>query len=249
MALDVIDLKQFYGSRLGRIALDSILGAVQARWSDLRGLSVMGLGYAIPYLDPLSDHAERCFALMPGRQGVTAWPAGGLSAVGLADPLDLPLRDSVVDRLLVVHALEVSEDSHAMMDELWRVLAPGGHLIVVAPNRSGSWARRDSTPFGHGQPYSRGQLTALLRQSLFTPIHWSEALHIPPLGSSLMLRLAPTVERIGNGLGLPFAGVHIIEATKQLYRPVLARRAARIGVAQPVLVPSVGRLHGHDRHG
>jgi len=245
MALDVIDLKQFYGSRLGAIAQGSILAAIEARWGNLGGLSILALGYGLPYLDRLGQQAERALALMPGRQGVTAWPPGGLSAVGLVDPLDLPLRDSVVDRLLVVHALEVSEDAHALMDECWRILAPGGHLIVVAPNRSGSWSRRDSTPFGSGQPYSRGQLTHLMRQSLFTPIHWTEALHIPPLRSGLALRFAPTIERIGTALSLPFAGVHIIEATKQLYRPLPARRASRIGAQlQPVLVPSVGRSNG-----
>lgn len=242
MALDVIDLRQFYTSPLGQLARRSVLSAIQSRWESLSGLSVCGIGYATPYLDPLREQAERTIALMPGRQGITAWPMDGLSAVGLVDPLELPLRDAVIDRMLLVHALEMSEDAHTMMEEIWRVLAPGGHLIVVAPNRRGTWARRDSTPFGYGLPYSRGQLTALLRQSMFTPIHWSEALHIPPVQSGLILRCAPVVERIATALSLPFAGVHIIEATKQLYRPILARRTSRIGARlQPVLVPSVGR--------
>ena len=30
-----------------------------------------------------------------------------------------------------------------MMRELWRVLADGGRMIVVAPNRRGLWARFD----------------------------------------------------------------------------------------------------------
>lgn len=242
MALDVIDLRQFYSSPLGQLARRSVLSAIQSRWGNLSGLSVCGIGYATPYLDPLRAEAERTIALMPGRQGITAWPMDGLSAVGLVDPLELPLRDAVIDRMLLVHALEMSEDAHTMMEEIWRVLAPGGHLIVVAPNRRGTWARRDSTPFGYGLPYSRGQLTALLRQSMFTPIHWSEALHIPPVQSGLILRCAPVFERVAKALSLPFAGVHIIEATKQLYRPILARRTSRIGARlQPALIPSVGR--------
>lgn len=242
MALDVIDLKQFYSSPLGEIARRSILSAIESRWDNLHGLCVLGLGYPLPYLEPLRDRAERTIALMPGRMGVTPWPADGLSATGLVEPAELPLRDAVVDRLLVVHALEMSEDAHALMDELWRVLTPGGRMIVVAPNRRGGWARKDSTPFGHGLPYSRQQLTSLMRQSLFTPVHWTEALHIPPVRSGLLMRCAGMFETIGNRLNLPLAGVHVIEATKQLYRPVLARKAARAGAAlQPVLVPSVGR--------
>jgi SAM-dependent methyltransferase len=239
MALDVIDLRQFYASPLGRIAQEAIAAAVAARWSPVSGLAVLGLGYAPPYLEPIRDEAERAIALMPGRLGVLAWPEGALSATGLVDPLELPLRDAVIDRLLVVHALEISEDAHALLEELWRVLTPGGHMILVAPNRRGGWARRDSTPFGYGQPYSRTQITALLRQALFTPVHWQEALYFPPSRSSLMVSLAPTLERLGTFLKLPFAGVHIVEATKQLYRPVIAGRRARAGARlEPVLVPS-----------
>lgn len=242
MALDVIDLRQFYSSPLGAFARRAILGAISARWDNLHGMAVLGIGFAPPYLDPFREQAERTIALMPGRQGILAWPAGGLSSVGLVDPLELPLRDAVVDRLLVVHALEMSEDALSLMEELWRVLTPGGHMIVVAPNRRGAWSRRDSTPFGHGQPYSRGQLTTLLRNALFTPVHWTEALYFPPVRSTLMLKVAPMVERLGTLFKLPLAGVHVIEASKQLYRPVLARRSARAGARlQPVLVPSVGR--------
>lgn len=239
MALDVIDLKQFYSSPLGEIARRSVLSAIGSRWDNLHGLCVLGLGYPLPYLEPIRDSAERTIALMPGRMGVTAWPADGLSATGLVEPAELPLRDAVVDRLLVVHALEMSEDAHALMDELWRVLTPGGRLIVVAPNRRGGWARKDSTPFGHGLPYSRQQLTNLMRQSLFTPIHWQDALYFPPARSSLLLSIAPMLEQLGTVLKLPFAGVHIVEATKELYRPVIAGRRARASVRlQPVLVPT-----------
>lgn len=239
MALDVIDLREFYASPLGRMAQGAVRDAIAARWGSLTGLAVLGIGYAPPYLDAMREKAERTIALMPGRQGVLAWPAGALSAVGLVDPVDLPLRDAVLDRLLVIHALELSEDAHGLMEELWRVLTPGGHMIVIAPNRRGGWARRDSTPFGHGQPYSRSQLTALLRHALFTPVHWQEALYFPPSRAALMVGMAPMLERLGTMLKLPFAGVHIIEATKQLYRPVLARRSSRVPAAlQPVLVPT-----------
>ena len=239
MAVDVIDLRGFYGSALGRIAQQAVGAAIASRWETVAGLAVLGLGFAPPYLDSMRDSAERTVSLMPGRQGVLAWPPGALSSVGLVDPLELPLRDAVVDRLLVIHALETSEDALGLMEELWRVLTPGGHMIVVAPNRRGGWARRDSTPFGFGQPYSRSQLTNLLRQALFTPVHWQEALYFPPSQSSLMVSLAPMLERLGTFFGLPFAGVHIIEATKQLYRPVLAGRRTRVPAQiEPALVPT-----------
>jgi hypothetical protein len=54
-----------------------------------------------------------------------------------------------------------SDDSVALLREVWRVLAPNGRLLAVVPNRRGLWARIDTTPFGHGRPFSRGQVTHL----------------------------------------------------------------------------------------
>jgi SAM-dependent methyltransferase len=249
MPLDVVDLKQFYASPLGRLARHAIMKGVRARWDSVQGLAVAGLGYAIPYLDGLRGEAERSFALMPGQQGVVVWPPDALSAAALVDPFDLPLRDSVVDRLILIHALETSTDPASLLEELWRVLAPGGHLIVVAPNRRGWWARRDSTPFGYGQPFSRRQLTELLRHALFTPVHWSEALHMPPVTGRMMLKAAPAFDRFASFLGLPFAGVHLIEATKQIYRPAVAGRRARASARlAPVLAPAPGRVGAASRN-
>ena len=124
------------------------------------------------------------------------------------------------------------------MAEVWRVLTPGGRVIAVTPSRAGLWARLDSTPFGHGQPFSRSQLRDLMRETLFSPTHWAEALYVPPLGRRLFLRSAPAIEKVGAYLALPGAGVLIVEATKQLYRPVGLRRALRrVPQMQPVLVP------------
>ncbi|CAN1529892.1 Methyltransferase type 11 [Rhabdaerophilaceae bacterium] len=245
MQPDVIDLRSFYSSALGEVAQRMILRSIRQRWTSLSGLALLGHGYAVPYLDEIRDGTERCLAFMPARQGVVPWPPGLLSGASLVEGSEMPLRDSVVDRVLVVHALEVSDDPSALMSEIWRILAPGGHVMIIAPNRRGPWARLDSTPFGAGQPFSRRQLTGLLRQALFTPTHWSEALYMPPVSRRFMLRTALGWERLGASFSLPFAGVHVIEATKQVYRPALAGKLARVrGLLQPVLVPTGGATAG-----
>lgn len=104
------------------------------------------------------------------------WPAGELSSTALVFDEELPLPDSSIDRVLMVHALEFAENPRETLKELWRVLAPGGRLVIVVPNRRGVWARMEHTPFGSGRPYSRGQLTALLRETNFTPGASAEAL-------------------------------------------------------------------------
>jgi SAM-dependent methyltransferase len=247
MNLDVVDLRSFYASPLGVMARRLILRAIHQRWNSLSGLALLGLGYTNPYLDDLREGTERTLTFMPALQGVVPWPPGQLSSSSLVQPAELPLRDAVMDRVLIVHALEMSDDPAGLMCEAWRILAPGGHLIVVVPNRRGPWVRLDTTPFGQGQPYSRRQLTELMRDALFTPIHWGEALHFPPIERHLILRTAPAWERIGATLSLPFAGVHVIEATKQVYRPAMVRKLVRIrGMLEPILVPSGGTATGRE---
>lgn len=247
MHLDVVDLKSFYASPLGSVAQRMILRSIRNRWETLNGLALLGLGYAVPYLDTLRDSTERALAFMPARQGVVAWPPGQLSSASLVEATDMPLRDQVVDRILLVHALETSDDPAALMNEVWRILAPGGHIMMIVPNRRGPWARLDTTPFGHGQPFSKRQLTELMRQALFTPTHWGEALYMPPIQRTSILRTALAWERLGASLSLPFSGVYVIEATKQVYRPALAGKAVRVrGLLQPILVPSGGAATGRS---
>lgn len=239
MRSDVVDLRSFYGGPLGNLATRYIGQAVQQRWHDHRGAIMLGIGYATPYLDPFLPAADRVLALMPEGQGVVHWPPAGPSATALADTGMLPLPDSTADLVLLVHALETDDSPPDLLAEVWRVLSPGGRLIAVVPNRRGLWARMDSTPFGQGQPFSRGQLTRLMRESLFSPIYWTELLYMPPVRRRIFWRTASAWEKVGATLSLPFAGVHLIEATKLLYRPAPVRASRRAAIRfQPVLVPS-----------
>jgi SAM-dependent methyltransferase len=235
--MDVLDLRSFYASPLGAAAQRFIGAAIGRRWESFAGQSVLGIGFAIPYIDGMRRDAVRTLAFMPAEQGVVNWPATGPSASALVDVTALPLPDSCIDRVLVVHSLEMADRPVDFLSEVWRVLAPGGRMILIAPNRAGVWARVDATPFGHGQPYSSSQLRSLLRDTLFSPVYWGEALYAPPFERPYLLRCAPVFERVGARLSLPGAGVHVIEATKQLYRPTAVRRSARQRAIefQPVL--------------
>jgi SAM-dependent methyltransferase len=240
--MDVVDLRNFYSQHLGVVARRFVGRGIRARWSDTRALRVLGVGYATPYLGLFREEAERCLALMPATQGVVHWPSTRPSLAALVEEDELPLMDAAVDRVLLVHALEMSSDPAELLREAWRVLAGGGRLMAVVPNRRGLWARMDTTPFGHGRPYSRSQITQLLRDTWFTPIGWDEALYVPPIARNWFLRTAVAWERTGATLSAPFAGVHIVEATKQVYRAIPARREKRrlVPALKPVLAPSQG---------
>jgi hypothetical protein len=117
------------------------------------------------------------------------------------------------------------------LQEAWRVLVGQGRLLMIVPNRSGIWARIDSTPFGHGTPYSLGQIRHFLKEYTFVPERAERALFFPPTSSRLMLVTAGMWEKIGQAFFNAFGGVNIVEATKQLYAGTLvgatAAQAAR----------------------
>ncbi len=238
MSADVVDLRDFYATPLGRRAREAIRARLREIWPDLRGQRVAGIGYAVPYLRGFLSEAERVLALMPAAQGVLHWPPEGPNVAALVDEAALPLPDVSLDRLVVVHALEHAEQLRPLLREIWRVMAGSGRVVFVVPNRRGIWARVDSTPFGHGQPYSARQLSRLLRENLFTPTAIRPALFSLPFESRLLLSSAPAWERIGRRLFERFAGAVLVEATKTLYAPTAVRQRGRLVAPRPALVPA-----------
>jgi SAM-dependent methyltransferase len=186
-------------------------------------MRVLGLGFATPYLRPFRDETERVIAVMPSQQGVLPWPPEGPSLVCLADETDLPLPDRSIDRVLLVHALESTEQVRATLREVWRVLTDSGRLLVVTPNRRGIWARLELTPFGQGRPYTPSQLSRLLRDNMYTPLQTASALFMPPFQSRFVLSSAPAWEQVGERWFPTFAGVLMVEAAKQIYAGSILR--------------------------
>jgi SAM-dependent methyltransferase len=227
MSSDVVDLRDFYASALGQAARRQILRRIGEMWPDMAQQRVLGLGYATPYMRPWIGEAERVLAMMPARQGVLAWPPDDANRVALVDEAELPLPDLSVDRVLLVHALEHAEQLRPFLREVWRVLAGGGRLLIVAPNRRGLWARFERTPFGHGLPYTSGQLSRMLRDHLFTPQGTRAALFTPPFASRLWLGSTGAWERLGERWFQRFGGVVLTEASKQLYAPTAVRAVPR----------------------
>lgn len=237
MHADIVDLRAFYGSLLGRIADRSIATAVSSVSSPLPNERLVGLGYTLPWLERFGSEAERVMSFMPATQGAVRWPSVGASATALVFDEELPLADNCIDRMLIVHALEHSESPRETLKEIWRVLSPAGRVVIVVPNRRGVWARFEHTPFGTGRPFSRHQLDGLLRETNFTPSAWSEALLFPPSQRRWLLRFHSLLERSGRRAWPIFAGVIVVEAQKRLYQGLpVARRASR-RVFVPVLSP------------
>lgn len=215
MQLDVKDLSDFYQRPIGVRVRRILSRRIRACWPDVSRQTVCGIGFATPYLGFLRHEASRVCALMPAGQGVIGWP-NGANLAALIDDRALPLRDASVDRLLLVHHLELCGAERPVLREIWRVLAPEGRLLVIVPNRRGVWARRDTTPFGYGRPYSRGQIEGLLAGALLMPEACHYALATPPIELAGMWSSWLSLEQIGSRLWSPFSGVIMVEAVKEI---------------------------------
>src|SRR5437899_8484647 len=123
MTIDVIDLRDFYSQRLGIVARRLINRGIHARWPNAQGQRVLGLGYPTPYLGLFREDSERCIAFMPAAQGRLKWPTARPTLATLVDEFSLPLPDAAVARILLVHALEMSDDPEGLLREVWRVVA------------------------------------------------------------------------------------------------------------------------------
>jgi SAM-dependent methyltransferase len=228
MHLDVADLRRFYyETNLGRAAQRAVRGRVVESWPEARGLTVAGYGFAAPLLRPFLGSARRVVALMPGPQGVTRWPRDLSNVAVLVEEARWPLETGHVDRLVMMHGLETSEDPGGVLEEAARVLGPGGRMLVIVPNRAGLWSRRDTTPFGYGRPYSLGQIEGQLRRHGLLPGKHVAALFQPPTHRRFWLRAGPALERIGRAVSNYWAGgVLIVEAGKHPPAPVGGARDA-----------------------
>jgi SAM-dependent methyltransferase len=216
MQIDASDLATFYESAVGQVTRRHLTRRIRLIWPSLGGERVLGYGFAVPYLRPFLAEADRVVALMPAHQGVVAWP-GGRVLTCLGEENAFPFADAFFDRIVIVHGLEAAEASRPLMRQIWRVLAPSGRLLLVAPNRASLWAQVESSPFGQGRPFTRAQLQRLLSDSLFVAERWDRALYFPPLRTRRMIGSGRAWERFGRAMWPQLAGVHLVEATKSLY--------------------------------
>jgi len=252
MHQDVVDLRGFYyRTKLGRVVQRVLQDALVDLWPDTTHMIVAGFGFAAPLLRPFLAKSRRVVCLMPGQQGVMPWPQGQPNHSVLVEETNWPIAAASIDRLIVAHALETCDHTEALIEEIHRCLAPDGKVIFIVPNRAGMWARRDATPFGHGHPYSTGQVERLLRKHKFLPERHTAALYIPPSQKRFWLRTDRMWEGLGRKLDAQMlAGALLVEATKQVYATPRTGASVHVpgplevleGLAKPKPKPATGRI-------
>ncbi len=244
------ELERFYNSRLGKMAGISIRSAIRKAWPEMfehksrRDENILGCGYALPYLKMFLLRSQRVMAAMPGNYGAVFWPENngknrGRNLAFSYEDTEMPLPDASISRAIIIHSLEFSDNLTQTMRELWRVLTPEGRVILIVPNRKGLWARADSTPFGHGIPFSGWQMEMLLNETMFDIISKKSALFMLPITMPWLEKIAKLMEWVGKSILPRCGGVLVIEAQKRIYATV------EEGVENPKKVYSYKRVVGY----
>lgn len=238
MRLNVVSLRQFYSSRLGRKTKQRLRQIVMEQWPDHAQEVIVGVGYALPVLRVLERaKPHSLIALMPMMQGAIYWPVHSENHSVLADEMMPPFAPNTLHRVVMLHAFEHVAKPKELLQVYWQMLAPGGRLLLIVPNRRSYWASFGNTPFVHGTPYSMGQIKELLADAQFTLRDSSTALYAPPTGSGFSMRFWRSFETIGRMLFPRMGGVLVIDAEKQIYASIpepVAAKAKWVPAGSPI---------------
>ncbi|MCC7330312.1 MAG: methyltransferase domain-containing protein [Gammaproteobacteria bacterium] len=179
-------------------------------------------------------------------------PLPGVDAVCATE--SLAIASDSVDAVLLPHTLELTDDPHALLREVGRILRADGQLVVIGFNPWGWWGLRHALsrqgfPPGSQRMISEGRLCDWLRLLEFK-VHCSAFYHffLPPLLRGMARRQgrAASAEQAGRQAGrrglqqslfrrVPvLAGCYVLVARKQTFvvtpiRLAWRRRPALVG--------------------
>lgn len=233
---DIGEFVDFYQTERGHAVRQVIRRRIRSLWPELKGKSLIGIGYTVPFLAQFKNETSLLSALFPAPLGAMLWPEEAPRKTLIAEEDEWPLPDSSIDRLLLVHCLEFAGNTENLLREAWRVLTPGGKALVIVPRRRSLWAQSERTPFGYGQPFSPQQLQNLFTRQSFRARRLMRGLYLPLWWPSPSLRTALNIERHGMRWAKGMGGLLFLEVEKELYGMVpLRRNVKRPRLALPSL--------------
>lgn len=165
-----------------------------------RGARVTGVDLSEGMLALASERSTACGLAVDWRQG---------------DVLALPFPDASFDRVLAITLLCLVPHPRRAVQELSRVLVPGGRLVVGELHRSSLWAMRRRIRGWAGDSFWRAarfwtvaELRDLLAEANLQPGRLRGVAFYPPLGAlaRLLAPVDPLLGRLGT-FGAAFLGV------------------------------------------
>lgn len=123
--------------------------------------------------------------------------AKGHRAVVVGSAGAIPLAEGAFDAIIMADVLEHCPDEAAVLEELRRVLRPGGLLLVTVPALRILWSHHD-VAIGHYRRYRRGELVRLMGRFGFearSSSYFNFLLFLPFLAARLLQRALRSRDR------------------------------------------------------
>ncbi|MCV2402207.1 methyltransferase domain-containing protein [Marinomonas sp. C2222] len=162
---------------------------------------------------------------------------------------ELPFDSDGIDVHILHHTLDISETPHDDLREVARTLLPSGKLIIVGFNPFGLWgffrlfANKNKAPWC-ARFIAPHRLEDWLKVAGLTLESKSFIHYELPLQSGTWRSRFKWIDKILRPLKLPFSGVYILTATKQVKRytpmkPVWTRPRVRVS---PLTKPTIKEM-------
>lgn len=131
-----------------------------------------------------------------------------------ADLNALPFSQAVFDAAVCFTVLEFVGAPEVVLSEIWRVLRPGGRLVIGVLNGSSPWAlaRRGRGVYAVARFYKLRELLCLARKLRPLSVRWKGAVFFPP--TRKLLKAAWLFESVGSVIAGPFAAVLFLHIEK-----------------------------------
>lgn len=212
--------RRWYQTPLGK-RVDADEKAVVFRVADLkRGERVLDVGCGDgTYTEPAAERTgcaiglDRSVAMLRAAEQRTRGVAGLRWIAG--DATGLPFEDAVFDAVLIVTVLCFAGDPQKVVDEAFRVLRPGGRLVLGELGRYSTWAlvRRlrglaGSRTWRDARLFTRHGLGVLVTRAGFRDVTTEVAVFYPPSQRLVGTVAIDLAERVGRRY-LPAAGAFL----------------------------------------
>ncbi len=209
---------------------------LREKFSQLPGYRLMHLGLA-PDRQSLD-----CFSHMH-RFSISSAPS--TDAAAISQYAELPLPADIVDVALVQHAVEFSLSPKAVLSEVSRVVAPGGHLLLCMFNPYGPHgALKFPMQLMSGQPQYRfhnlrkGRVIDWLSLLNFQVLEIDHGAYNLPLNRPQWIARDSLWEKFGQKVRFPLGNFYMIHAVKRVARGISAKASWRAATTNNHLMGS-----------
>lgn len=251
----IIGLQDWFQTPPGRYLLAWERAQLGDALADVFGYHALQLG--VPELDALATNR------MPHRWLTNPVPSAGASIV--ADFSALPFSAQSLDLVVLPHALELSNDPHATLREVERVLMPEGRAVICGFNPLSLWGLRQRRAgwyrrLGASQPFlPQEELIGYLRLRDWLRLLGFEVevarfgCYRPALNSEGWLTRFEWMDRAGARWWPILGAVYFVVAVKRVrgvtllspgWRTARTRANAPVSVANNVIGTGPGKRNG-----